>query len=318
MIEELEELVKQIPEKRLLVQVPEGLKHRVREIEEVFKKYGKEPIINIDPVYGACDVRVNEMRMSGCEAIVHIGHAFMTPLPVKVYYVEWKRPLDREKVKKAIEMLTKNRRACVFTNTNFSWFLDEIKDIEGVIISGGSFRMPKKGVVLGCDTTACDVDADINIYIGDGYFHPLAVWINTRRPTYIVYPDGSVEEFSAETLLKRRLSLIGITSGEKVGIIVSSKIGQNRTGLAHQLKKIAEEHGYKASIYISDYIDPSYLEGLDDDFYVYTGCPRVPIDDMDRYKKPLLTPEEFLYKLGLLKKYRIGWITTVLQQDNGE
>ena len=317
MIEEIRDVAERIRGRRILLQVPEGLKTELDDMVKMLEERGKEVVVCIDPSYGACDVRFKEMEASGCEAILHVGHAPMIRHP-KVYYVEWRRDADAEKIREALEELAGRGRVCVVTSVNFRWVLEEARDIPGVVVGGKSWRVPYEGVVLGCDTSACEVDADLNAYIGDGYFHALAVWVNTGRPTFIVYPDGRVEEVNFERLVKRRLALIGSVHGNRVGIIVSSKVRQNRRGLAEELKKFAEEKGYEVNIYVSDYLDPLYLLGLPDDFFVFTGCPRVPIDDAERYGKPVLTPEEFLYKLGVLREYRIGWITSVPRGDSGE
>jgi len=315
-MEELEALLKKMPERRVLLQLPDGLKHKVEEFVELFRKYNKEVIVDVDPSYGACDVRINEMRAVGAEAIVHVGHAPMFDLP-NVYYVEWRRPADVEKVRRALEELSSKGRVCLATAVNFRWMLEELEGMENVVVGGGSWRIPLRGVVLGCDTTACNVDADLNAFVGDGHFHPLAIEINTGRPTYRISPDGKVERVSYERFLRRRLALVGSVDGKRVGIIVSSKIGQNRNPLAQELAREARKRGYEVNLYVSDYMDPLYLLGLPDDFFVYTGCPRVPLDDWERYEKPLLTPEEFLYKLGLLKKYSIGWITALRRSGSG-
>ncbi len=308
MMEEIEELAKSMKERRILLQIPEGLKGRIPEIVELFRRYGKEVIVGLDPTYGACDVRTREGEAVGAEAIVHIGHLPMVKLP-GVYYVEWKREAKIEAILNAVRELTQKGRVCVATTANFRYLLEKVKEIPGVVIGRGSWRVPYEGVVLGCDTTACDVEADLNVFIGDGSFHPMAIWINTRRPTFVVDPSGSVTEISYEKVLKKRLALIGSVSGKRIGILVSSKVGQNRRKLAFQLYELSKGLGYEPYLFVSDYLDPSYLLGIDVDFFVYTGCPRVPIDDAERYPKPLLTPEEFLYKVGIAKEYRIGWIT---------
>ncbi len=314
-MEELVELARKIEGRKILLQVPEGLKHHVDEMVDVLTKMGKEVFVDIDPTYGSCDIRVNEAKQVGADVIIHVGHAPMLKLP-NVYYAYWKKGANVDAIRETVKQLVKDRIACLVSSVNYAWILDHLRDIRGVKIGKGGWRIPVEGAVVGCDTTACNVDADINIFVGDGYFHPLAVWVNTRRRTFLVYPDGRFEEVSFEGVIRKRLAIIGSVEGRRVGIIVSSKYGQNRRELAEELYHLSKKRGYTPSLYVSDYLEPSYLMGLRDDFFVYTGCPRVPIDDMERYDKPILTPEEFLYKLGVLKEYRIGWITRVPPQGD--
>lgn len=301
----LEDAIRKI-KKRGLVQLPEGLIHLIPEIEELAKKYGKEVVFDIDPVFGACDVREREAKASGCDTIIHVGHGKMVDTP-GVVYVEWERELDVEKIVETVRRI--KGRKCVGTTVNFAWVLNYLKDIEGVVIGSGSNRVPGKGIVLGCDTRACHVPADVNIFIGDGYFHPIVIGVNTKRKTLAVRSDGRIEEIDWMGFLKKRLAIVGATDGKKVGIIISSKTGQNRIALALELKELAEKKGYSVRLYVSDYLFPDYLYGLTDDFFVFTGCPRVATDDV--FEKPVLTPEEFLLKLDLMKEYKIGWITTI-------
>ncbi|MCL5989531.1 MAG: diphthamide synthesis protein, partial [Candidatus Thermoplasmatota archaeon] len=49
------------------------------------------------------------------------------------------------------------------------------------------------------------------------------------------------------------------------------------------------------------------------DAVVFTGCPRVPIDDAGKFKMPVLTPPEFQQLFGLKKagKYVMDEIVSV-------
>lgn len=317
MWKELEEVARKVAGKRVLLQVPEGLKTEVERMVEVLERHGAEVFVDVDPTYGACDVRMNEARSVGADVIVHVGHAPMLDLS-NVYYVEWRKEANIPKILEVISSLAEQKKVCFATTVNFRWTVDEVRKIPNVVVGKGSWRIRYPGVVLGCDTTSCNVEADVNVFLGDGHFHPMAIWVNTRRPTYVVTPQGDMVEVNYERVLRRRLALIGALEGKRVGIIVSSKVGQNRRDLALYLARLARERGYTPHLYVSDYIDPLYLLGLPDDFYVYTGCPRVPIDDAERYEKPLLTPEEFLYKLGLLKDLYIGWTTAAQLRGTGE
>ena len=69
--------------------------------------------------------------------------------------------------------------------------------------------------------------------------------------------------------------------------------------LALNLKKLIEEHGFKAQILNMDYISPDRLLPFDLDAYVMTACPRIAIDDSAMYKKPVITPQELEIVLGI-------------------
>jgi 2-(3-amino-3-carboxypropyl)histidine synthase len=78
-------------------------------------------------------------------------------------------------------------------------------------------------------------------------------------------------------------------SARTVGIIVSTKSGQQRRALAEQLKKLHEG----AVIVMLREVSPDELLNLGFDCYVNTACPRLTYDDQVRFPAPVLSPQEF-------------------------
>jgi len=85
----------------------------------------------------------------------------------------------------------------------------------------------------------------------------------------------------------------------KFGILLSTKAGQERKGLALELKKEIEHKGKEAFILVSDYLLPEYAIGIDVDCFVNTACPRIAIDDASGWKKPIVNPNELEIALGI-------------------
>src|SRR3989344_2297259 len=67
--------VKQTGAKRVLLQMPDGLKGKATALMRELHAAGIESILSADPVYGACDIPVNEARQLKCDLIVHVGHS---------------------------------------------------------------------------------------------------------------------------------------------------------------------------------------------------------------------------------------------------
>jgi 2-(3-amino-3-carboxypropyl)histidine synthase len=82
------------------------------------------------------------------------------------------------------------------------------------------------------------------------------------------------------------------------GIIVSSKSGQNRMELAEKLKGMACRQGRTGAIIIMDLVTPEQLLAFKVDAFVNTACPRITIDDAERFHVPVLTPQEFEIVVG--------------------
>src|SRR5665647_3597676 len=75
--------------KRVLLQMPEGLKPEAPKLAKIIEKCGALAIISADPCYGACDIAVSEAEGLGADLIVHFGHAKMVKHePVPTIYLE--------------------------------------------------------------------------------------------------------------------------------------------------------------------------------------------------------------------------------------
>ncbi len=75
--ERIKQEITKLGAKRVLLQLPEGLKPEAPRIARIVEKAGALPIISADPCYGACDIAVAEAESLGVDLIVHFGHARM-------------------------------------------------------------------------------------------------------------------------------------------------------------------------------------------------------------------------------------------------
>jgi len=83
------------------------------------------------------------------------------------------------------------------------------------------------------------------------------------------------------------------------GIIVSTKPGQSNPQIALSILKQVEEAGKKAVILYADEILPQkLLDFTDIDVFVDTACPRLALDDPERFPKPIITRDEIMVAIG--------------------
>ena len=69
--------------------------------------------------------------------------------------------------------------------------------------------------------------------------------------------------------------------------------------LARRLKELLEEKGYSTILICATEVIPETLGSFTDlDAYVEISCPRISTDDQERYRKPILNPEEVMIALG--------------------
>jgi 2-(3-amino-3-carboxypropyl)histidine synthase len=107
---------------------------------------------------------------------------------------------------------------------------------------------------------------------------------------------GFAQEVTADALLRRRFAIMEKARGSKsVGIIVSTKSGQQRMDLAHRLALLSPS----AVIVTMREVNPDELLNLGFACYVNTACPRLAYDDQVRFPVPVLSPQEFEILCGV-------------------
>ncbi|MBP1911464.1 diphthamide biosynthesis enzyme Dph2 [Thermococcus stetteri] len=305
---------------RVLIQTPEGLKREAQELADFLEENGIEAIISGDINYGACDPADSEAKRLGCDALIHLGHSYMQlHLEVPTIFVPAFARVDvlpaLEKTLGEIRKLGK--RIALVTTAQHIHQLERAREFlerEGfeVVIGKGDSRVSWPGQVLGCNFSAAKVDADGVLFIGAGYFHPIGVAVAVKKPTLAVNPysgDAIWMDREAERLVRRRWAQIAkAMDAQRFGVITSTKKGQLRLAEARRIVKLLRERGKYAKLLAMNYISYQALEGFDFDAYVVVACPRVPIDDYENWRKPVLTPREVEILLGLREDYEFDEI----------
>ncbi|AJC72068.1 S-adenosyl-L-methionine:L-histidine 3-amino-3-carboxypropyltransferase [Thermococcus guaymasensis DSM 11113] len=317
---EILEALRELNARRVLIQTPEGLKREAQSLADFLEENGIEAIISGDINYGACDPADREAKMLGCDALIHLGHSYMRlKLEVPTIFVPAFAKVDVvPALEKNLEEIRKlGERIALVTTAQHIHQLERARGFlekEGfeVVVGRGDSRVSWPGQVLGCNFSAAKVDAEGVLFIGAGYFHPLGVALATRKPTLAVNPySGDViwMDNEAERLIRRRWAQIAkAVDAKKFGVITSTKKGQLRLAEAKRVVELLREHGKYTKLIAMNHISYPALEGFDFDAYVVVACPRVPIDDYENWRKPVLTPPEVEILLGLREDYEFDEI----------
>lgn len=291
------------------LQMPEGLKIRAPEISEfIERETGAVPVIVGRPCYGACDL----FDYHGwADALIHFGHS---PIPSQgddpnVLYIESRS--DAEVDESIIGSLSRlPERIGLLATVQYLGLIPKVKGMlessgREVRVGEGDRRICHPGQVLGCNCSAAEsVDADVDgyLFIGEGDFHPLAAAFGMEKPVLVLNPvTGEVRDMSEtrDRILRRRFAAIqGARDAESFLVIVCSKVGQNRSGLADEMVSLLRRHGRTAHKVIIEEINPTALMSYQVDAFVNTACPRIAMDDAARYPKPMLTSPELEIALG--------------------
>ena len=303
--------IKRLKARIVALQVPEGMKKRAYQIaEDIENNASAEVMLVAEPCFGACDVPSSLFDL--VDAVVHVGHSPIPSLrftkPVIFVPARSRIPVT-EQLKKAVGLLVEPV-GVLATSQHLEELDDAIEGLESmgmkVKIGEGDSRISHVGEILGCNyTTAASIAEDVNSYllIGSGTFHGLGVHLSTGKKVIVLDPNleepREIEQEKAKVLRQRHAAIERAEKARSFGIIIGEKVGQRRLRRARELRKLLRWKRKDASLILMDKFDPEKLKALGFDAYVSTACPRIAIDDVAMYEKPLLTPHELEIVLGV-------------------
>jgi 2-(3-amino-3-carboxypropyl)histidine synthase len=197
-------------------------------------------------------------------------------------------------------------KVALFTTVQF---LDSIEAVKKSLEAAGKKVLLMKpehakypGQLLGCSIKKFDETKDGKLdaflYIGDGEFHPKALMLKNDKPVFIYNPFSKkhrvLEEKDKDTeALKKKMmgALTKFIASKEIGVLISTKPGQNRMTEAYALeKKYPDKKFYFLAF---DTIDFSELENFPFiECFVNTACPRIAYDDSEKIKKPILNIDD--------------------------
>jgi len=322
--ERLREEVSRRQAKRVLIQLPEGLKAVGPRLAAIVEKAGAVAILSADPCYGACDLATLDAESLGADLVVHYGHSEMVKQEqVPTIYLEARAKVSvKEAVEKAIPYLEPWTSVGLITTVQHIHALEEAREAllkaGKAVVMGDAGHMKYGGQVTGCDYSnakAVSNDIEALLFVGGGKFHAIGAALATGKPTIIADPYEkrayAIDNMVQRILKQRWASICEAKKAETLGVLIGLKIGQKRVEEAIGLKEEWERGGRKATLLALKEISPEALmqfPGID--AFVNTGCPRVSLDDATRFLKPVVTLNEALVLLGRMdweELCRRGW-----------
>jgi 2-(3-amino-3-carboxypropyl)histidine synthase len=310
--ERIKQEIAKLGAKRVLLQLPEGLKPEGPRLAKIIEKAGALPIVSADPCYGACDIATAEAESLRIDLIIHFGHAkLMKHERVPTVYVEARATAKvDDAVEQAIPLLSKWDKIGLATTVQHVQALDRAREIlvraRKIVIIGDAGRINYSGQVSGCDysnvkSIAHDVDAFL--FIGGGRFHALGIALTTSKPTIIADPYEkraySIDD-AAHKILKQRWACVEEAEHAKTfGILIGLKAGQKRLDEALKIKETVEKLGKTACLFaVREILPEALMEFPTVNAYVNTACPRISLDAASKFSKPVLTVNEFMVVSG--------------------
>jgi 2-(3-amino-3-carboxypropyl)histidine synthase len=294
---ELEKVVKEMKDKgikRVFVQLPEGLKTKSLEIADFLENRGLEPIISLENTYGSCDLRDDEASRFKCDAILHLGHNDFgfewLKSKIPVFYVEWFSDKSGEEGFEKIEKALKefDKIGVVYSiqyKKAFENIVEFLKKIGKKVFVGGS------GQTTGCNfSNAISIEKDVDVFlvVSSGMFHASGIALNVNKPVFVFDVEtNDVQKIDVNKYLKIKAWNKKIFEDSKsVGLLLSWKKGQIKD--FELVKKKIESLGKRVYVFAFDELNENLLEGLKIDCLINLSCPRISVDDLERYRIPII------------------------------
>jgi len=310
--ERLKQEIVKLGAKRVLLQLPEGLKSEAPRLAKIVEKVGALPIISADPCYGACDLATSEAGSLGADLIVHYGHAKLLKYEkVPTIYIEARATINvAEAVERALPLMENWHKIGLATTVQHVQTIDEAKEMliraGKIVMVGDAGRLNYPGQVVGCNySNAKSIAGDVEgfLFIGGGRFHALGLAISTFKPTVVADPYEkraySMDEEAQKVQRQRWANIQEAQKAKNFAVLVGLKPGQKRLEEALTIREKLEKAGKDAFLFAVREITPEVVMNFPTvDAYVNTACPRVSLDEPSKFQKPMLTLNEALVVVG--------------------
>ncbi len=300
--------------RRILIQLPDGLKNEGPRLAGLVRaKTGADVFVSAVPAWGACDLSLDAATRLKADLLVHYGHnEFMRDSSngVPVVYIPARSNHEViPVVEKAVSVLQGRNIGLATTIQHLHKLPETARLLEAkgfnVQVPGRGPWAHETGQVLGCDYFGLKkIQSQVDSFLVIGsYFHGLGAALSVDKSTVLADPyDGTVKvlDHDRDRIIRQRYAMVDkARRANNFGIIVSTKPGQSNPQMALSILKQIEEVGKKAVILYADEIVPQkLLDFTDVDVFVDTACPRLALDDPERFPKPIITRDEILVAIG--------------------
>lgn len=309
-LDTLKERLKEFNPKKVLIQLPEGIKQNAFEIKKKFEDLKIEVVFSGDTCWGGCSINPEEAKSAGCDMIVHFGHAKFINSNFPILYVEVRDELNLNPIlDKSLKSIKK------YKTLGLSYSIQHRHDIDSVIkfyeshgkkviLSEKKGYSAYEGHVVGCEFNglkSIQEKVDAFLILGNN-FHSMGAVISVTKPVILidVYND-SVTEMSGERdkiIRQRLISIEKFKKAKRVGVIVESKIGQKFGSPKFLMDKLKESGKDAILITMSEITPDKLMNFYNIEAFIELACPRIAIDDFSKYPRTIITLKEALVGLG--------------------
>ena len=304
------ELKKRKP-KKVLVQLPEGIKQNALEISKTIESLGIEVIFSGETSWGGCSIDLQEAKALQVDLIVHFGHSKFIDVDFPVLYIEVKDELNLKPIlEKSLKKLEKFKTLGLSYSIQHRHDIGNIKKFyedngKKIIFSSKKGLVEYEGHIVGCQYSGLkeiENKVDCFVILGNN-FHSMGAVLSVEKPVILIdVYNNEIKEMSKlrDKILKQRvISIEKFKEAKNIGIIIEIKPGQ-KFGSPKLLIEKSKEQGKNPVVITMNEITPDKIMNFYNiDVFVELACPRIAVDDFAKYHKPILTFKEALVGLGI-------------------
>jgi len=302
--------LKRIKPKKVLVQLPEGIKQNTFDILQIFEKLKIEVVFSGETCWGGCSLSIEEAKSTNADLIVHFGHAEFIKTKFPILYIEIKDELDLiPLLKKSLKDLEKFNKIGLSCSIQHLHDLKKAKNFyekngKEILLSKKKGNIAYEGHVVGCQYSglkAIEKEVKCFVIIGNN-FHSMGASLVLNKPIFLIdvynHEIKNMKGIKDKILRQRILSVEKFKRAKKIGIIIETKQGQKFGSSKVLIDKLKKQGKEVISITMNE-ISPDKLTNFRGiDAFIELACPRIAIDDFTRYNKPIITFREALVALG--------------------
>lgn len=309
--EKLAEELKKLKPKKVLVQLPEGIKQNAVEISKTIEDLGIEVIFSGETSWGGCSIALQEAEALQVDLIVHFGHSKFIDADFPVLYIEVKDELNLKPIlEKSLKNLEKFKILGLSYSVQHKQDIEDIKKFyedngKEIILSKKLGNVAYEGHIVGCQylgLKAIENKVDCFVILGNN-FHSMGAVLSVEKPVILIdVYNNEVKEMSGlrNKILKQRvISIEKFKEAENIGVLIEIKPGQKFGSPKFLIDKLKEQGKNPILITMNEITPDKIMNFYNIDAFVELACPRIAIDDFAKYEKPILTFKEALVGLGI-------------------
>ncbi len=323
-IDKMLEIIKDRAASKVLIQIPEGFKRHAYElVDRLSPRTGSGVEIHIDasPGFGSCLLDLSVV--GDYDLVIHIGHEqypyWLPPKNVVFIDLQSRTRLSSDVTESLFTELRSlhARRLAIYATAQHKDLVNNLIELA----RAGGFEVLNKGqrVIFGCwfsDLDAIKNSVDAVMVIAGGKFHALGVGLRLGGGKEVVAVDPYMNAYKllkehVIKVLKTRLGKVVSSLDASSWLLIAGSAGQYRPGLIREISRLITSSGGKYYVATAPYLTRDLLTNLDSDYIdsiVVTSCPRLAIEDLHDYIKPVLTPgEAFMSLRRRLDPYVFPW-----------